>query len=167
MRKPWKIHRPGFSLRSITGQGIITGSVFTIKRSISESMTVCFYSARAQDKTDVITDLVFSRLMYPAGLTEESRAAYEDYIREHALQTAEYLTDTEDIAALKEFAARSFWTAETLSGAVEYVATKGKREILTFLMNEKHRLFPEKKKNMNCEASERQQIKWQKEHCVR
>ena len=105
-----------------------------------------FYSARAQDKTDVITDLVFSRLMYPAGLTEESRAAYEDYIREHALQTAEYLTDTEDIAALKEFAARSFWTAETLSGAVEYTATNGKREILTFLMNEKHRLFPEKKK---------------------
>ena len=32
-----------------------------------------FYSARAQDKTDVITDLVFSRLMYPAGLTEEAR----------------------------------------------------------------------------------------------
>lgn len=105
-----------------------------------------FYSARAQDKTDVITDLVFSRLIYPAGLTEEARKAYEDYIREHVLQMAEHLINMEDMAALKEFTARNFWTAEALSGAVEYAASKGKREILTFLMNEKHRLFPRKKK---------------------
>ena len=105
-----------------------------------------FYSARAQDKTDVITDLVFSRLMYPAGLTEEARKAYEDYIREHAAQAAEYLIDTEDMAALKEFSARSFWTAQTLAGAVAYAASHRKREILTFLMDEKHRLFTEKKK---------------------
>lgn len=105
-----------------------------------------FYSARAQDKTDVITDLVFSRLMYPAGLTEEARETYEDYIREHVRQAAEHLIDTEDMAALKEFAARDFWTAEALSGAVEYAASQGNREALAFLMDEKHRLFPEKKK---------------------
>lgn len=105
-----------------------------------------FYSARAQDKTDVITDLVFSRLMYPAGLTEEARKAYESYIREYAAQTAEYLIDTEDMAALKEFSERNFWTAQTLSGAVEYAASQGKREALAFLMDEKHHLFPEKKK---------------------
>lgn len=105
-----------------------------------------FYSARAQDKTDVITELVFSRLMYPKGLTEEARKAYEDYIRKHAVQTAEHLIDTEDMAALKEFAERSLWTAETLSGAVGYAASQGKRESMAFLMDEKHRLFPEKKK---------------------
>ena len=105
-----------------------------------------FYSARAQDKTDVITDLVFSRLMYQAGLTEEVRKAYEDYIREHAAQASEYLINVEDMAALKEFSERSFWTAQTLAGAVDYAASYGKRELLTFLMDEKHRLFPEKKK---------------------
>lgn len=105
-----------------------------------------FYSARAQEQTDVITDLVFSRLMYPAGLTEEARKAYEDYIRERALQTAEHLINMEDMAALKVFSERSFWTAEALSGAAEYAVTQGKREALSFLMNEKHRLFPEKKK---------------------
>ena len=79
-----------------------------------------FYSARAQEKTDVIADLVFSRLLYPAGLTEEARQTYEDYIREHVRQTAEYLINVEDISALKEFTARRFWTAETLgrSGGV-------------------------------------------------
>lgn len=105
-----------------------------------------FYSARAQEKTDVIADLVFSRLLYPAGLTEEARQTYEDYIREHVRQTAEYLINVEDISALKEFTARRFWTAETLGRAVEYAAWQGKREVLAFLMNEKHRLFPEKKK---------------------
>lgn len=105
-----------------------------------------FYLARAQDKADVITDLVFSRLMYPAGLTDEARETYEDYIRAHALQAAEHLTDTGDAAALKEFSSRGFWTEEALDRAVEYAAVQGKQEILSFLMNEKHRLFPARKK---------------------
>ena len=84
--------------------------------------------------------------MYPAGLTEEARKAYEDYIREHAAQAVGVSDKHGRYAALKEFSERSFWTAQTLAGAVDYAASHGKREILTFLMDEKHRLFPEKKK---------------------
>ena len=65
-----------------------------------------FYSARAQDDVNVISDLIFARLMYPEDLTKEAQKAYEDYVREHALPVAEHLTDTEDLAALKEFSAR-------------------------------------------------------------
>ena len=60
----------------------------------------------------MITDLVFSRLMYPAGLTEEARESYEAYIRKYALPAAEHLTDTEDMAALREFSARRLWSEE-------------------------------------------------------
>ena len=105
-----------------------------------------FYSARAQENTAVITDLVFSRLMYPAGLTEEARKSYETYIRENALPAAEHLTDTEDIAALREFSARRLWSEEALNGAVGYASSKGRREVLSYLMDEKHRLFPGRKK---------------------
>ena len=94
----------------------------------------------------MITDLIFSRLLYPVDLTAESRKGYEDYVRDHVEQIAMYLIDMEDMEALKEFSSRSFWTPETLSKAVEYAAAQAKREVLSFLMNEKHRLFPEKKK---------------------
>ena len=105
-----------------------------------------FYSARAQDDVNVISDLVFARLMFPEELTEEAQKEYEDYVRAHALPVAEHLTDTEDLAALKEFSIRGFWTRESLSGAVQHAAEQGKRSVLSFLMNEKHRLYPERKK---------------------
>lgn len=105
-----------------------------------------FYSARAQDRTDVITDLVFSRLMYPAGLTEEARESYEAYIREYALSAAEHLTDTEDMAVLREFSARQLWSEKTLNGIIKYASEQGRREVLSFLMDEKHRLFPGREK---------------------
>ena len=105
-----------------------------------------FYSARAQDDVNVISDLIFARLMYPEDLTKEAQKAYEDYVREHALPVAEHLTDTEDLAALKEFSARELWTRESLTGVVHYASGQGKRAVLAFLMNEKHRLYPERKK---------------------
>ena len=105
-----------------------------------------FYSARAQDDVNVISDLIFARLMYPEDLTKEAQKAYEDYVREHALPVAEHLTDTEDLAALKEFSARELWTRESLTGVVRYASGQGKRAVLAFLMNEKHRLYPERKK---------------------
>ena len=107
---------------------------------------VLFYSARAQDDVNVISDLIFARLMYPEDLTKEAQKAYEDYVREHALPVAEHLTDTEDLAALKEFSARELWTRESLTGVVHYASGQGKRAVLAFLMNEKHRLYPERKK---------------------
>ena len=105
-----------------------------------------FYSARAQDDVNVISDLIFARLMYPEDLTKEAQKAYEDYVREHALPVAEHLADTEDLAALKEFSARELWTRESLTGVVHYASGQGKRAVLAFLMNEKHRLYPERKK---------------------
>lgn len=105
-----------------------------------------FYLARAQDDVNVISDLIFARLMYPEDLTKEAQKAYEDYVREHALPVAEHLADTEDLAALKEFSARGLWTREALTGAVHYASGQGKRAVLAFLMNEKHRLYSERKK---------------------
>ena len=105
-----------------------------------------FYLARAQDDVNVISDLIFARLMYPEDLTKEAQKAYEDYVREHALPVADHLADTEDLAALKEFSARGLWTREALTGAVHYASGQGKRAVLAFLMNEKHRLYSERKK---------------------
>lgn len=104
-----------------------------------------FYLARAQDQNSVITDLIFARLMYPEDLTEEARRGYEEYIREHVRESAEYLTDTGNMDALREIAARGLWGKEALSDVIEYAARTGQTGILSYLMNERHRLFPEKR----------------------
>ena len=105
-----------------------------------------FYLAKAQDKTEVLADLVFSRLMYPAGLTESAEQEYESYIREHQREVLEYLTDRDAMPAVREMAKRGLWERGALDAAVEQAARKGRGEILSFLMEEKHRCFPVKRK---------------------
>lgn len=108
-----------------------------------------FYVAKAQDKTSVLSDLVFARLMYPAGLTGEAEKMYESYLREHGAKTAAYLTDTGNLAALKEMSRRGLWTEAALDAAADHASagagTAERRSVLSFLMNEKHRLFPVRK----------------------
>lgn len=108
-----------------------------------------FTVARAWDKTDVLSDIALGRLMYPVQLTEEAREAYEDYFREHGVQAGEYLTEKEDLAAMRELSARGLWSEEALSAAIDYAAHNGKRETLGFLMEEKHRLFPVRRKKFD------------------
>ncbi|MCC2255442.1 leucine-rich repeat domain-containing protein [Ruminococcus sp. CLA-AA-H200] len=105
-----------------------------------------FYSARAQDRVDVIADIIFARLLYPEDLTESAEEEYESYIRSNGAQVAGYLTDTENMKALREMSGRGLWNAETMDQAVDYASKTGRREVLAFLMNEKQRLFPSGRK---------------------
>lgn len=103
-----------------------------------------FFSARAQEETGVIADLVFARLLYPEGLTQAAEEKYVQYIREHAGELGEYLADTEQKDALDEMSARKLWSREALDRVLEHISGKGASQVQSFLMNEKHRLFPEK-----------------------
>ena len=50
-----------------------------------------FSLAVAQEKPEVLADMVFSRLTGPCGLTAEHRAIYEAYVRNHPRDAARYL----------------------------------------------------------------------------
>lgn len=107
-----------------------------------------FFAAKAQDKVSVLADLIFGRLLYPAGLGRAAEESYEGYVREHGGQIAEYLTDTGRMDALREMSRRGLWTKEALDAAVDHAAahqTADRGESLSFLMNERHRLFPVRK----------------------
>ena len=104
-----------------------------------------FAVARAWDDTDVLADLIFSRLLYPVELTQGARDAYEAYVKEHGAKISCHLVDTDNMEALRAMSGRDLWTEQTLGGTVDYAARTGKREALSFLMNEKQRIFPAKK----------------------
>lgn len=107
-----------------------------------------FFVAKAQDQVSVLADLIFGRLMYPAELGRAAEKEYEAYVREHGAEISAYLTDTGRMEALREMSERGLWTEETLDAAADHAAacrTPDRGEILSFLMNEKHRLFPVRK----------------------
>ena len=47
---------------------------------------------------------------------------------------------------LREMAKRDLWERGALDAAIDHAAWKGRREVLGFLMDEKHRCFPVKRK---------------------
>ncbi len=106
-----------------------------------------FYVAKAHDKISVLLDLVFARLMYPWELTESAGQMYESFVREHGREAAEYVTDAAHSDAMREMSRRNLWNRETLDAAIEHAASARKQEALSFLMNEKHRLFPRRKRD--------------------
>lgn len=104
-----------------------------------------FSVARAWDRTEVLADLVFARLCYPVGLSGAAKDAYESYLKEHGAQAAGYLAETGRLKELREMSARCLWEEETLNAAAERASRSRQGEALSFLMNEKHRLFPGKR----------------------
>lgn len=103
-----------------------------------------FSVARVHDRVSVLADLVFGRLLYPAGLTRSAEQMYEEFIRERLTEVAVYAADTGNMEMLSEISRRALWTREALDSAAEHAAGRGTSEVLSRLMNEKHRLFPEK-----------------------
>lgn len=101
-----------------------------------------FSLAKARESERVLTELAFSRLLYPVDLTQKARQEYEDYIRENALAAACCLIDLENEDAVRAMSRFKLWSREAITGAAEYALQKNQGEILSFLMNEKNRLFP-------------------------
>lgn len=133
--------------------------LFTQHHGIGNNYRQCFYNremdyrkydglfslAVAQDKPDVLADMVFSRLVCPYSLTAEYEKMYEAYVREHPDVTAHFLIDQENLELIQCMSDRNLWTREGLDEAIAIAAENGKPEILSCLMNEKHLLFPKKK----------------------
>ncbi len=71
---------------------------------------------------------------------------YEEYVIEHQREVAGYLTARDRLDLLSEISSRKLWKQEGLEDAIDAAAKNEKAEILSFLMNEKHLLFPEKKR---------------------
>ncbi len=101
----------------------------------------------AQEESGIAAELALNRLRYPLRLEEKARGAYEAYVREHVEETAEYLIGQEDLEGMIFLALRDFWTEESLDFVISKAAEGKKTEILSLLMDEKHRRYPKKRKS--------------------
>lgn len=101
-----------------------------------------FPHIKVQEPERVVCALVLGRLTYPEELTEQYRRVYEEYLRGHMTGAA--------LWALEEKSAELYlWLAEqyaeekaALDELIELANKKGETEILSGLMDLKHRRFP-------------------------
>lgn len=134
--------------------------LFTQHHGIGNNYRQCFYNremdyrkydalfplAAAQDDTDVLADLIFGRLCCPYRLAREHEKIYEGYVAENLEEVAVYLTAQDRLDLLRQISVRKLWSREGLENTIDAASKTGKTEILSFLMNEKHLLFPENKR---------------------
>lgn len=134
--------------------------LFTQHHGTGNNYRQCFYNremdyrkydelfplAVAQDKPEVLADMVFRRLGYPYKLTEEHEKMYEQYVRRELKKIVWYLVEQESLNRLNRISERGLWDQEGLDEAIRAASKQGKGEVLSFLMNEKHLLFPEKRR---------------------
>lgn len=105
-----------------------------------------FPRALAEEKEETVIELAVKRLLYPYELDHRAKNQYEDYLREHLVQAAVHFVEEPDAEALAYLGKNSFWTKEALGAGIDCAAKLGKTEVLSKLMDEKHRAFPKGKK---------------------
>ena len=105
-----------------------------------------FSMAVVMDDLDVLIDLSFGRLEFPYELTKKNELEYINYIRCHLNEIVKYLIQEKNLHRLRFISEKNIWSEEIIEEAVDFSAQAGETEILSFLMNEQHKLFPKKKK---------------------
>ncbi len=134
--------------------------LFTQHHGVGNNYRQCFYSremdyrkydalfplAAAQEKPEVLEDMIFCRLGTPYRLTPEYEKMYESYVVMHLPEIARRLVERDRPEALACILGRGLWSREGLESAVDAAARNKKPEILSYLMNEKHLLFPENRR---------------------
>lgn len=105
-----------------------------------------FSVAAAWDRPEVLADLALSRLEFPHQLSKKSEEAYKSLLTERYADILAYLIGEEKFRQLQMYTALKLWTQDMLECALQIAAIKGKTEILAYLMNEKQKLSPTRKK---------------------
>lgn len=115
-----------------------------------------FALSGVRDDEAVTVQVALARLMYPVKLEDAARRRYETYIREHLTNLIKdclkKLDDHENYALgspveIVEFICRmEYFERDVLERAIDLASRTGQTEVLSILMDERHRRFPVRKK---------------------
>lgn len=108
-----------------------------------------FSRALAEESEETIIRLSMGRLLHPFRLSAQAAEIYKNYVKEHFLTALSFYIGTENWEAIRFFNCHGYWTKETLEEGIDCAARLGKTEILSVLMDEKHKYFPKKKKTFD------------------
>lgn len=105
-----------------------------------------FSVAVIEERPELVSEIAVRRLRYPYELSEKANGQYTSYIKEHAEDISRGFVRRHDMDSLRFLSEKNLWDEKSLDAAMEQSAEQQDGELTSFLMNEKHRLFPPKKK---------------------
>ena len=128
------------------GSGNNYRQCFTSKEVDYRKYDELFAVAQVYDKTELLMDLAFSRLISQKSLSEKYEKAYENYLVDNMQEIlrkmfADGLRESKRFAYLQEISRRKLWKLETIDAAVQLAVKNGMQEVAAWLMNERHLLF--------------------------
>jgi len=107
------------------------------------------YRAVAEDTVETVGKMALGRLRFPYKLSEEAKKKYENYLREHIKEVLLFLIEDDDMENIRFLIKDKNTSMEAYDEAIECASKQGKTEILSFLMDEKRKAFPKKKKTFD------------------
>ena len=115
-----------------------------------------FSISQVRDEAKATAGIALLRMKYPYNLTKENSDIYENYIRKNMKDITDYFLEDEkqgemfygiDVVEMLEFCCeRQYFDRDSLEAVIEKTADEGQTEILSILMDTRHRFFPEKRK---------------------
>ncbi|MDD4371267.1 MAG: leucine-rich repeat protein [Anaerostipes sp.] len=111
-----------------------------------ENYDELFPEAISLEKEITVVRLAMNRLLYPYKLETQAKEQYVSYLKEHMEKLLDILLKREKIEEFQTLSKMDVWNEESINKAIEITAKTEKRELLSFLMNEKRERFGQKKK---------------------
>lgn len=108
-----------------------------------------FPLALAQEEEEILADIASYRLRFPYRLERKAEEQYLEYLAGHMAQAGKQNVLREDMDMLRFFGEKRLWDRESFAQAVETASGEKKPEILAYLMDQKRRLFPGRKKTFD------------------
>lgn len=108
-----------------------------------------FYRTIAEDTVDTALKMAFGRLRYPYRLTDEAKERYQIYLKEHLVELYELFILEEAMEYLRFLTEEKYVSEEALQAGIACAQVNGKTEVLSFLMDEKRKHFPKKRKTFD------------------
>ena len=109
-----------------------------------------FEMARAQESSDSLREMVYGRLNWPTGLTEQAKIQYEQYLKEHIEQIAsDFIRQKrgEELEWLLHTYPLEPGQKELFTGLVNLADKVKSPEILSMLMEYQRLHFPSKRRS--------------------
>lgn len=128
------------------GSGMFYRNCFVQRELDIRLYDECFEKGKALEFPEIVFQLAFNRLMFPYQLGEKYEAKYLAYLKENVKESGAWAAAKQGKEELLFLAKNCVETAEDLEALITCANKNNMIDVLSFLMQEKHKRFGTKRK---------------------
>lgn len=138
---------PARNLETMThGSGMFYRNCFIQKELDIRLYDECFGKGKALEFPEIVYQLALNRLMFPYHLEEKAEEGYRQYLKENLKGCSDWAAARQGKEGMMYLAKHCVETAEDLEFLIESANKQNMIDVLSYLMQEKHKKFGTKRK---------------------